>query len=78
VSSQFRSQQYVVQNTQGQALAGASIAVLTQPASTGTQPGSPLATIFNAATSNAATSTGTGLDVLIGAQVNLATLDTTA
>lgn len=35
-------------------MAGASIAVLTQPAVTTTQPGSPLATIFAAATSNAA------------------------
>lgn len=42
-----------VQSTVGQALAGASIAVLTQPANTSTQPGSPLATLFNAATSNA-------------------------
>jgi hypothetical protein len=57
MSSQFRSQQYNISNTQGQALAGASIAVLTQPATVTTQPGSPLATIFNAATSNAATLT---------------------
>jgi hypothetical protein len=57
VSSQFRSQQYNISNTQGQALAGASIAVLTEPATVTTQPGSPLATLFNAATSNAATLT---------------------
>jgi hypothetical protein len=57
MSSQFRSQQYNISTTQGQALAGATIAVLTQPAVTTTQPGSPLATIFNAATSNAATLT---------------------
>jgi len=56
VSSQFRYDGRV-QSTQGQALAGASIAVLTQPAVTTTQPGSPLATIFAAATSNAATIT---------------------
>jgi hypothetical protein len=57
MSSQFRSQQYNISTTQGQALAGAMIAVLTQPAVTTTQPGSPLAAIFNAATSNAATLT---------------------
>jgi hypothetical protein len=57
MSSQFRSQQYNISTTQGQALAGATIAVLTQPAVTTTQPGSPLATLFNAATSNAATLT---------------------
>jgi hypothetical protein len=44
-----------VQATSGFAIPGVSIAVLTQPAVTTTQPGSPLATIFNAATSNAAT-----------------------
>jgi len=37
----------------GQALSGVSVAVLTQPAVTTTQPGSPLATIFAASTSNA-------------------------
>ena len=57
MSSQFRSQQYNISTTQGQALAGVSIAVITQPAVTSTQPGSPLATIFNAAISNAATLT---------------------
>ena len=41
-----------VQDIVGNAIAGASIAVLTQPAVTTTQPGSPLATIFNAAVSN--------------------------
>ncbi|MBA0088496.1 MAG: hypothetical protein HRJ53_26215, partial [Acidobacteria bacterium Pan2503] len=41
-----------VQSTVGEAIAGASIAVLTQPANTTTQPGSPLATIFQAAVSN--------------------------
>ena len=54
MSSQFRSQQYVVQSTSGFAIPGVSIAVLTQPAVVTTQPGSPLATIFNAAISNAA------------------------
>lgn len=44
-----------VQDIQGNALQGASIAVLTQPANTSTQPGSPLATLFNAAISNANT-----------------------
>jgi len=53
MSSQFRYDGRI-QSTQGQALAGASIAVLTQPAITTTQPGTPLATIFAAATSNAA------------------------
>ena len=53
MSSQFRYDGRI-QSTQGAALAGASIAVLTQPAVTTTQPGSPLATIFAAATSNAA------------------------
>jgi hypothetical protein len=42
-----------VQDIQGNALQGASIAVLTQPAVTTTQPGSPLASIFTAAVSNA-------------------------
>jgi hypothetical protein len=41
-----------VQDIVGNAIAGASIAVLTQPANTTTQPGSPLATIFNAAVQN--------------------------
>ena len=36
-----------VQDIVGNAIAGASIAVLTQPANTTTQPGSPLATIYN-------------------------------
>jgi len=56
MSSQFRYDGRI-QSTQGVALAGASIAVLTQPANTTAQPGSPLATIFAAATSNAATVT---------------------
>jgi len=43
-----------VQDILGNALQGASIAVLTQPANTTTQPGSPLATLFNAAISNSA------------------------
>jgi hypothetical protein len=41
-----------VQDIVGNAVAGASIAVLTQPANITTQPGSPLATIFNAALQN--------------------------
>ena len=41
-----------VQDIVGNAIAGASIAVLNQPAVTTTQPGSPLATIFNAAVQN--------------------------
>lgn len=53
MSSQFRYDGRV-QAVTGQALSGASIAVLNQPANTATQPGSPLATIYNAATSNAA------------------------
>jgi hypothetical protein len=52
MSSQFRYDGRV-QDVVGNAIAGASIAVLTQPAVTTSQPGSPLATIFNAATSNA-------------------------
>jgi hypothetical protein len=56
MSSQFRYDGRV-QDIVGNAIAGASIAVLTQPANTSTQPGSPLATIYNAATSNAATLT---------------------
>jgi len=56
VSTQFRADGRV-QSTQGAALSGISIAVLTQPAVTTTQPGSPLATLFNAALSNAATVT---------------------
>jgi hypothetical protein len=46
-----------VQSTIGQALAGASIAVLTQPAVTTTQPGSPLAALFSATVSNTGTLT---------------------
>jgi hypothetical protein len=42
-----------VQNTVGQALPGVSVAVLSQPANTTTQPGSPLATLYSASTSNA-------------------------
>ena len=41
-----------VQDIVGNAIAGASIAVLTQPAVTTSQPGSPLATIFAAALQN--------------------------
>ena len=52
MSSQFRYDGRV-QDIVGNAIAVASIAVLTQPAVTTSQPGSPLATIFNAATSNA-------------------------
>jgi hypothetical protein len=39
----------------GPVVAGANIAILTQPAVTTTQPGSPLATIYSGPTSNAAT-----------------------
>jgi hypothetical protein len=39
----------------GEALSGASIAILSQPAVTTTQPGSPLVSLFGAAISNAAT-----------------------
>jgi hypothetical protein len=56
VSSQFRYDGRV-QSTAGFAISGVSIAVLTQPAVSTTQPGSPLAAIFQAATSNAATLT---------------------
>lgn len=49
-----------VQDISGNAVAGASIAVLTQPSNTSTQPGSPLATIFSAAGQNGpALTTGT-------------------
>lgn len=41
-----------VQDIVGNAIAGASIAVLTEPANTSSQPGSPLATIYNGATTN--------------------------
>jgi hypothetical protein len=47
-----------VRNTVGEAVTGASIAVLTQPAVTTSEPGSPLATIYAAATSNTLTVTG--------------------
>jgi hypothetical protein len=47
-----------VQTPLGQAVSGASIAVLTQPASFATQPGSPLATLYAANGSNAATIIG--------------------
>ena len=50
--------QGTVQNPIGQAISGASVAVLTQPASFASQPGSPLASIFAANASNAATITG--------------------
>jgi hypothetical protein len=51
VSSQFRYDGRV-QDPVGRAIAGASVAVLTQPANTSSQPGSPLAAVFAAATSN--------------------------
>lgn len=41
-----------VQDISGNAVPTASIAVLTQPANTTTQPGSPLATVYNAANQN--------------------------
>jgi hypothetical protein len=53
VSSQFRFDGRI-QATSGFAIPGVSIAVLTEPAVTSTQPGSPLAAIFAAAISNAA------------------------
>ena len=53
MSTQFRYDGRV-QSVMGAAIAGVSIAVLTEPANTSTQPGSPLATIFAAAVSNAA------------------------
>lgn len=56
MSSQFRYDGRI-QATSGFAIPGVSIAVLTQPAVTTSQPGSPLATLFAAATSNAATIT---------------------
>lgn len=43
-----------VQTPLGSAVEGASVAVLTQPANTSTQPGSPLATLYAAPSSNAA------------------------
>src|SRR6267154_845323 len=46
-----------VRSAIGSALTGLSVAVLTQPAVTTTQPGSPLASIFAAALTNAATLT---------------------
>jgi hypothetical protein len=65
MSSQFRYDNRV-QAVTGQALSGVSIAVLTQPANTSTQPGSPLATIFAAATSNAATLSSASWSSLTG------------
>lgn len=65
MSSQFRYDGHV-EDILGNALQGASIAVLTQPAVTTTQPGSPLATIFAAATSNAATLSGASWNSLTG------------
>lgn len=44
-----------VRTVVGNALTGLSVAVLTQPANTSTQPGSPLASIFAANTTNSAT-----------------------
>lgn len=43
-----------IRNVPGFAIAGANVAVLTQPAVTTTQPGSPLAVLYSAANSNAA------------------------
>lgn len=53
MSTQFRYDGRI-QATSGFAIPGVSIAVLTQPANTTSQPGTPLATIFGAAVSNAA------------------------
>jgi len=47
-----------VQTPLGLAVPGTSVAILTQPANTTTQPGTPLATLYAASTTNAATITG--------------------
>lgn len=44
-----------VQNPLGEAISGASVAALTQPANTSTQPGTPLAQLYAAGTSNSGT-----------------------
>ena len=44
-----------IQTPQGNAVPGASVAILTQPANTSTQPGTPLAAVFSAPNSNSAT-----------------------
>jgi hypothetical protein len=50
----FRIQGWV-QTPQGNAVPGASVAILTQPANTSTQPGTPLASLFSESSSNTAT-----------------------
>jgi len=57
VSATFFRYDGTVRTVLGEAISGASIAVLTQPADTSTQPGSPLATIYAAPNSNAPTVT---------------------
>jgi hypothetical protein len=57
MSATFYRYDGTVRTVQGEAIAGASIAVLTQPADTSTLPGSPLATIYAAPNSNAPTVT---------------------
>jgi hypothetical protein len=54
----FYRQDGTVQSNVGFAIPGADIAVLTQPADFSTQPGSPLANLYAAPSSNAATITG--------------------
>lgn len=82
-----------IANTSGQAIQGVSIAVLTQPANTVNQPGSPLATLFAASTSNSNTITaatwfggqltvtfGTtpSSDVIAGSYISLLSVNPTA
>lgn len=55
-----------VQDIVGNAIAGASVAVLTQPANTTTQPGSPLAVISNASVQNTPTVTSASWSNLTG------------
>jgi hypothetical protein len=47
-----------VQTPQGNAVPGASVAILSQPANTATQPGTPLASLYSAPNSNPASITG--------------------
>jgi hypothetical protein len=50
----FYRMQGTVQNPLGEAIAGASVAILTQPANVSSQPGSPLAALYAASASNSA------------------------
>lgn len=54
MSTYFRYTVSTINSYPTQAIAGANIAVLSQPADTSTQPGSPLVALFDASTSNAA------------------------